>query len=157
MSTPTDLAAFVAAAHRNGYASDDPDVVDDEDANGEGGGTVLHFEDGPWRYRDVYHGSTAFVGHEVVYRDDEPVWGMSYYGDLMDGGGDRHATYAFLQDALGRATAERPFRGPGQYESSGRAYRSTVEGTLDRFQGTEEIRRDGAVTYRGTFGGGRVD
>lgn len=146
-----ELAAFVAEAHRNGYAAAQPDAIE------EAQGTVITYEQGPWEYRDTYTGSEAFVGHEVVFRADEPVWGMSYYGNLTTPQADRDAIYAFLREALGEATTDRPYRGPARFEREGMAYLSSVEGDVERFDGTEEIRVGDETRYRGWFAGGRVE
>ncbi|SFJ16240.1 hypothetical protein SAMN05443661_11613 [Natronobacterium gregoryi] len=87
----TDLAEFVAEAHRNGYANTQADP-------GPNGGKVITYDRGEYSYRDHYSGSTAFVGHEVVTRDGKPVWGMSYYGDLTHEDADPDDVYAFLRD-----------------------------------------------------------
>lgn len=145
------LAAFVAEAHRNGYAAAQPDAAE------EAQGTVITYERGPWEYRDTYAGSEAFVGHEVVRHQGEGIWGMSYYGDLTTAQADRDAIYAFLREALGAATADRPYRGPERFDGERMAYLSTVEGDTERFDGTEEIRVGDETRYRGRFVGGRVE
>jgi hypothetical protein len=147
----TNLSAFIAQAHKHGYAAAQPDNATEQ------AGTILTYERGPWRYRDSYTGSSAFVGHEVVSRESDPVWGMSYYGDLTTVTVDRDKVYEFLRDALREATPARPYRGPEQLRGDDLSYRSTVDGNLDRFDGEEEIRTDGAVVYRGQFSGGRVE
>lgn len=145
-----ELSAFVAEAHGNGYATVQPEVDDD-------GRKVLTYERGDWRYRDVYYGSEAFGGHEVVFFDDDPCWGMSYYGDLTADDVNRDRTYSFLRVALERASEDRPYRGPEQFERDRLIYRSSVDGDLGRFDGEERIVADGTTVYRGTFAGGRLD
>lgn len=145
------LAAFVAEAHRNGYAAAQPDAAE------EAQGTIITYERGPWNYQDTYTGSEAFVGHEIVLHEDEPVWGMSYYGDLTTAAADRDEVYAFLREALGAATADQPYRGPERFECGEMVYVSSVDGDIKRFDGTEESRADGAPVYRGQFAGGRVE
>src|SRR4051812_11653391 len=44
----------------------------------------LVFAEGPFTYRDSYFGGTDFLGQEVVWMDDVPVWAMSYYGYILD-------------------------------------------------------------------------
>ena len=144
------LSAFVAEAHRNGYATAQPQVDDD-------GRKVLTYERENWRYRDVYYGSEAFGGHEVVSCQSDPRWGMHYYGDLTTEDADRDETYSFLRAALERASEDRPYRGPERFERDGLTYWSSVEGDLRRFEGEERIAADGATVYRGTFAGGRLD
>ena len=150
MDSEQALSAFVAEAHRSGYATARPQVDDD-------GRKMLTYERDNWRYRDVYYGSEAFGGHEVVFFHGDPLWGMHYYGDLTTEDANRGETYSFLRTALGRASEDRPYRGPERFERDGLTYRRSVEGDLRRFEGEERITADGATVYRGTFAGGRLD
>ena len=43
----------------------------------------LRFTDGKWAYLDSYFGGTDFIGEEVVYFDEKPVWAMNYYGRIL--------------------------------------------------------------------------
>jgi len=145
------LRAFVAEAHRNGYATSEPDVDD------EAAGKRIRYADGEWEYLDRYVGGRRFVGHEVVRRDGAPVWGMHYYGAPTEETVDVDALYAFLREALEAASAEHPFRGPLQYASEPWTYECAYDGDIERCRGTEQIERDGAIVYRGEFGGGLVE
>ncbi|SDR35291.1 DUF5680 domain-containing protein [Natronobacterium texcoconense] len=146
----TNLAAFIVEAHRNGYATTQADP-------GPDGEKVITYGRGEYGYRDQYYGSTAFVGHEVVTRDGRPVWGMSYYGDVVREDADPNDVYAVLREALEQATTDRPYRGPAAYEGDEMTYSSSVDGDLQRFEGEEHIQNSETVVYRGTFAGGRVD
>ena len=44
----------------------------------------LRFEDGPFCYLDSYFGGSDFLGEEVVYFQDVPVWAMNYYGRVLE-------------------------------------------------------------------------
>ena len=145
-----NLSDFVAEAHRNGYATIQPDVGDEQQ------GKVITYDHGEWKYRDHYYGSEAFVGSEIVIFDGRPIWGMSYYGDLTSKNVDRTTVYSFLRDALKQATSDRPYRGPPTFESDKLTYCSSVTGDIHRFEGTEQIRDEVSTIYRGTFAGGRV-
>lgn len=150
MRGSADLAEFIVEAHEHGYATAQPD-------GGDGSRKIHTYERDGWAYRDVYYGSTAFTGHEVVTYMDTPTWGLSYYGDLTTSAVDADEIYSFLRDALGRATADRPYRGPERLERDDLVYRSSIEGDPLQFEGTERIARDGATVYRGRFIGGRID
>src|SRR5512134_830399 len=43
----------------------------------------LRFADGEWAYLDSYFGGTDFIGEEVVYFAEKPVWAMNYYGRIL--------------------------------------------------------------------------
>lgn len=146
-----DLAAFLAEAHRNGYATVEPESGEEPFEK------RITYDRGDWHYRDVYAGSDAFVGHEIVALDGEPIWGMHYDGRITAAAADSAATYDFLRRALAAVTPERPHRGPERFEDESWVYEFDVDGTLDRFDGEERITRDGTAVYRGTVAGGRIE
>src|SRR3972149_3836128 len=43
----------------------------------------LQFTDGDWAYHDSYLGDRDFIGQEVVYYQDHIVWGMNYFGRIL--------------------------------------------------------------------------
>ena len=43
----------------------------------------LEFHEGEYSYLDSYFGGTDFLGQEVVYYKDKPVWAMNYYGRVL--------------------------------------------------------------------------
>ena len=145
------LRAFVVAAHQNGYAAADADTVE------VGGGTRIEYEDGPWHYVDQYHGSRAYLGMEIVTRDDESVWGMHYHGAPTAEDVDHEPVYAFLRDALAATTPDDPYRGPDGLTDGEWAYHVDVDGTIRRFDGVETVTVAGECRYRGRFAGGLID
>ena len=151
MNDRDSLRAFLVEAHRNGYATTEPDQPDDAP------GKRIEYADGEWHYVDQYVGSRAFVGFEVVFRDDEPVWGMNYYGAPTDLTIDHAEVYAFLRKALEQVSKSNPYRGPGSFGDGRFAYRTETDGTIERFSGLEAIEMDGTVVYQGEYGGGVVD
>ena len=44
----------------------------------------LAYQAGDFRYLDSYFGGSDFIGQEIVYHQGSPVWGMNYYGVLME-------------------------------------------------------------------------
>ena len=36
-----------------------------------------------WAYHDSYVGENDFIGEEIVYFQNKPVWGMNYYGRIL--------------------------------------------------------------------------
>jgi hypothetical protein len=49
------------------------------------GSQDLRFSDGKWAYHDSYLGDTDFIGEEIVYFAEKPVWAMNYYGGIPRG------------------------------------------------------------------------
>lgn len=43
----------------------------------------LHYNEGDLLYIDYYFGSADFIGEEVVFENQKPIWGMNYYGKML--------------------------------------------------------------------------
>ncbi|MBX5455343.1 MAG: hypothetical protein IRZ31_00455 [Thermogemmatispora sp.] len=122
------------------------------------GSRQLEWRDRAWHYRDIYFGMAFFAGQEVVSWRAQPVWSMVYAGGVTEelgGQAEKMVTlYAFLRRALRQVSAELPFRGPACWEEQDWRYINRVEGTLEVFQGEEEITAAGTVLYRLRYCGG---
>lgn len=117
----------------------------------------LVWSEGPWSYRDSYFGGTDFLGQETVWRDQEPVWAMNYYGfitrpDLIDAG----RAGATIKAALSALYDEGRFLGGFAFDGPFGAYRDMSEGRYTQFFGEETILVDGVVSYRLVYHGGLV-
>ena len=43
----------------------------------------LQFHEGSFSYLDSYFGGSDFLGQEVVYYKEVPIWAMNYYGRII--------------------------------------------------------------------------
>lgn len=145
------LRAFVADAHRNGYATTDAAETDDF------GATCIEYADDEYHYVDRYVGSRTFVGFEVVSYERQPVWAMAYSGAPTEPSVAHADVYPFLREALEAVSPENPYRGPDSFDGERFTYRADTDGTIARFTGVEKVECDGTVIYRGEYGGGRLD
>jgi hypothetical protein len=48
------------------------------------GAKDIPYERGRYRYLDSHFGGTDFLGQEVVWQDEIPIWAMNYYGRIID-------------------------------------------------------------------------
>ena len=62
-------------------------------------------------YLDSYFGGECFVGEEVVWLHENPVWSMNYVGRVIG----ENFSGDFLKEVLMQVSAELPFRGPEIY------------------------------------------
>ncbi|MBK9927428.1 MAG: hypothetical protein IPP66_19330 [Anaerolineales bacterium] len=117
----------------------------------------LHFTDGKWSYLDSYFGGTDFIGEEVVYFDDKPVWAMNYYGYILR---DDLLTAAqagqMIKASLSRMYKEGRFLGGFTHSEDGLTYVDTSDGTADHFHGREIIRRGEEIAYELVYHGGLI-
>ena len=146
------LKDFLIKAKINTYAK-----------GGEGGEMILddgskeliYAEDG-WKYRDRYFGFNPFIGEEVVWKSDQAVWGMNYYGRIISNKVDAKQIYQFLKKALQLVKADRPFRGPENFSEGEWSYEDKADGLIDKFEGTEAIYFQKEKVYELKYQGGAV-
>lgn len=141
------LLGFLARASRETYAGYGEEATPSRPASHD-----YHYREGEWLYADTWLGGSSFAGEEAVWQAEKAVYAMNYCGRVLheDFSGD------FLKAALRAAPENAPFRGPARYEDGLNRYECTLSGTLDWFQGYEEILFDGEKVYECYFHGGKL-
>ena len=145
------LEEFLVEAKINTYASEgefgETKLVD--------GSKELRFGKCGFKYRDRYFGSDFFVGEEVVFENEKPIWGMNYYGKATS---DIRSSiiYDFLKEALKRVTPEKPFRGPDSFKSDDWEYVNRSKGNVEQFIGEEQVLFKGEIVYKLNYHGGLI-
>ena len=156
MQTPIDtneLASFLSEANANTYANKSAAQV----AATRLGSEDYHFERGDLIFHDTYFGVRDFIGGEIIYKNQQPVWGMNYYGVIVSEQTDEKALYGFLRDALMQEYDDLiPVRGPKMFRVDEWSYSNAAEGEISRFTGSEEIHKAGQLVYRAYYHGGLV-
>ncbi|MBT4175186.1 hypothetical protein HOC80_05325 [archaeon] len=145
-----ELKEFLIKAKKATYAS-----------TGEGGEKVLEdgskeliFKEATFKYRDRYFGFDPFVGEEIVWKEDQLIWAMNYYGKIFGEQVPAKEIYTFLKKALNLVEEKRPFRGPSELEEGDFKYVDVNNGTLEMFEGKEEIFYKGELVYFLYYHGG---
>lgn len=115
----------------------------------------LAWSQGHWRYLDSYFGGTDFLGQEVVWFKDEPVWAMNYYGyivlpELIDG----QRAGETIKAALSAMYAEGRFLGGFQWSGVHGTYIDRSTGDVAHFHGREVIMVEGREAYALDYFGG---
>jgi hypothetical protein len=117
----------------------------------------IRYERDSWRYLDSYFGGTDFLGQEVVWKDDEPVWAMNYYGRILDHELiDAAIAGTVIKESL--SALYRLGRFLGAFEYSVRQYRYVDDSneSVDGFIGIERIYVEDREVYRLDYHGGLV-
>jgi len=122
------------------------------------GSKQLEFQEGEFFYRDIYFGMKYFVGQEVVYYNEKPIWSMCYSGGVLN---HHHndfisAIYHFLRKALRNVPVELPFRGPKEYVEDSFIYMNNNSGSLNQFEGIEVISFENNSVYSLIYSGGFI-
>lgn len=148
-----ELADFLSEANKNTYANKDAPKV----APSRLGSEDYHFEKEDLIYHDTYFGGRDFVGEEIVYKNQKPVWGANYFGFVLDESVSEKDVYDFLRKALTQEYNDViPVRGPSNFSADDKEYRFVVDGDLTNFSGKEEISFGGKVVYQCFVHGGFV-
>jgi hypothetical protein len=121
------------------------------------GAKDISYERGRFRYLDSHFGGTDFLGQEVVWQDEIPVWAMNYYGRILDAerfDGGRAGTVIKL--ALTALYQEKRFLGGFTYLHPLGEYLDQSVGDYRSFLGVERIRMGERVVYQLDYQGGLI-
>ena len=143
-----DLKKFITEARRNtfagnGVAADNPRLKGSKD---------LEFRKAEWQYQDIYFsGKDNLIGQEIVYYNARPVWGMNYFGSQL---GEKETE--FLKRALSDLAEKCRFGGKCSLARKGFLYEDNGDGTMEKFQGQEQISVNQKKIYTLNYQGGSI-
>ena len=151
---------FLIKAKKSTYANSNIKKVESSRV----GSSDYHYEEiidnKKYVYHDTYFGGTKFMGEEVVYCDDnKPVWGMNYYGVTLDDTLGEEAMDNVLRPALMKVGEDKniiPVRGIAKFENNGYTYTFKTTGTIEKFDGIEQIYKDNRLIYELHCSGGMI-
>ena len=151
---------FLIKAKKSTYANSNIKKVESSRV----GSSDYHYEEiidnKKYIYHDTYFGGTKFIGEEVVYCDDnKPVWGMNYYGVTLDDTLGEEAMDKALRPALMKVGEDEniiPVRGIAKFENNGYTYTFKTTGTIEKFDGIEQIYKDNNLIYELHCSGGMI-
>jgi hypothetical protein len=117
----------------------------------------LEYREGVFSYLDSYFGGSSFIGQEVVFFGDRPVWAMNYYGRVLEPQliSAREAGQ-LLQESLSELYKQERFLGGFEYTTDAGTYVDTNAGDLASFTGTEWITRGNVKVYELIYHGGLI-
>jgi hypothetical protein len=117
----------------------------------------LTYEEGKFSYLDSYFGAVDFIGEEVVYYENQPVWAMNYYGRVIQLDKISGAEVGkILKVSLSKMYQEGRFLGGFEHTVDDCTYTDTSRGDMKSFTGKEWITRDEVVVYELVYHGGMI-
>jgi hypothetical protein len=146
------LTNFLVKAKINTYAS----IGETGEKIISGGGKELIFEEKNLKYKDRYFGHNPFIGEEIVWEDNNIIWGMNYYGQIISKTVPSAKVYEFLKEALKTVKKNEPFRGADKYRREHFEYINKVKGDIKNFKGEEKIFYNNKLVYALTYYGGFI-
>ncbi|NLX11719.1 MAG: hypothetical protein GXY36_18900 [Chloroflexi bacterium] len=121
------------------------------------GSKDLQFRDGDWAYHDSYVGESDFMGEELVYYQDQVVWGMNYFGRILRPDLTTAAEMGqMIMQSLSRMYAEGRFLGAFEHSAGSLRYVDSNSGDVTFFTGLETIYRDDEPVYELVYHGGLI-
>jgi hypothetical protein len=146
------LAEFIVRAKAATYAGGGAPAI-----SCRPGSHDLRFEDGPFAYIDSYFGGADFIGEEVIYYQDEPIWAMNYYGRILEPTLIQAAQAGrIIQASLSAMYREGRFLGGFQHAADEFTYFDTNDGDVCFFTGREWISRGDVHVYELVYHGGLI-
>ncbi|MDW7754592.1 MAG: DUF5680 domain-containing protein [Brevefilum sp.] len=137
MNNLTELHKFIVSAKAATYVGDGKSIE-----SCRKGSHDLSFIDGNYRYLDSYFGGSNFIGEEIVYENEIPVWGMNYYGSILKPQKITAAeTGAIIKASLSQMYAAGRFLGGWEHIKGSKVYHDSSKGDLSHFTGYEWIEK----------------
>lgn len=142
------LINFLYDARSNTYAANaNPDVNPRLESS-----TQMEFQKGDYLYRVIYfNGNKKFIGQEIVYQGDKPIWGMNYIGS-----GIEKEVLNFLRESLFKLVDSCRLGKICEYKKREYLYRDNGQGTIENFSGKEEILINNKGVYQLDYNGGVI-
>lgn len=145
-----ELGAFIVAGKRQTYVGSGTPA-----ASLRPGSHDLEYSAGDFAYHDCYFGGTDFVGEEVVYWREKPVWAENYFGHILEPdliSAERAGQV--IKSSLTKMYAEGRFLGGFEATDGDCTYHDSSTGDATWFQGHERIDRAGKTAYELYYHGG---
>jgi len=147
-----ELKNFIVSAKAATYVGDGKKIE-----SCRTGSHDLAYKEGLFSYLDSYFGGTDFIGQEVVYYKNEPVWAMNYYGKIIEVEKITAAEAGkIIKESLSRMYTESRFLGGFEYATEDGTYTDTNQGDLSSFSGKEWITRENIKVYELEYHGGLI-
>ncbi len=141
-----DLYNFLIEAKKQTYANENGEKIKSTRNNSHD----YEYSNDNMIYHDTYFGGKYFMGEEVVYLNQTPIWGMNYYGVTLDEDLSEEAVDKALRPALMQVGIDKdiiPVRGPKEYINGEYKYNFNIDGDLNYFEGKETIFKNNEKVY----------
>lgn len=144
-----ELKEFLIKAKKSTYANSEAPKIDSTRLESKDYEYKEMIKENQFIYHDTYFGGINFMGEEIVYKNDLPIWGMNYYGVTIDDSLSEEAMDKALRPALMQVGTDSsiPVRGPKEYCNDEYQYTFTSNGDLDNFEGKEQIKKNDNLIY----------
>lgn len=115
---------------------------------------VIYYKKGKYRVIDRYSGDENFIGQTVYSLNQKPVYGLNYYGIVINKRFKTGDIYAFLKRALVAGSSR--YRGFDGYKEEKWLYKNKYSEKRGFVEGEEKIYFNRKVVYMLVYHGGKV-
>lgn len=140
---------FLVKSRQNTYAAGiRPEIINS--------GKTYIIKEGNLEYRDTYFDQHLyFQGQELVFRNNEPIWSMSYRGAATD---DSNPDQVFeaLQKFIKEYADKVRFGENIEAQENEFQYKCNASGDINEFKGREEIYQKGKLAHWLDYFGGEI-
>jgi len=117
----------------------------------------LQFQKADWAYHDSYFGESDFMGEEIVYHRGVAVWGMNYFGRILQPEKITSAQAGeVIQRSLTKMYQTGRFLDGFTHVVKEFIYKDANEGDPLYFTGRESIEVNGQIVYALDYHGGLI-
>lgn len=149
----SSLKKFLKESGKVDYANSDPKNWKKE----KDGSSTIYYESGEWSSHDNFFGGEPYGGRTVVHYKGIPIWMFIYYGSVEPQVKNIQEVYDFLKSALNADPENKTFRGPKLYVRKKYKYVNTWKGSVEKFEGEEQIYQGKTIIYGANYMGGLVN
>ena len=154
-----DILGFLVIAKKNTYANGNAARVEPSRTGSKDYQYEETIKNRHYCYHDTYFGGEKFIGCEVVYIDNNPIWAMNYNGYSVVENLDEDAMDNALRPALmkvGEDDSVLPVRGPSEFVNGEYKYTFKQSGSIQNFTGIERIYKNNILIYELNCSGGII-
>lgn len=154
-----DILEFLIRAKKNTYANGNAAKVNSSRIGSKDYKHEEIINNKKLCYHDTYFGGEKFIGSEVVYIDEKPIWAMNYYGNTINPNLSEEAMDNALRPALMQVGSDNlvlPLRGPSKFVNGEFSYGFEVTGSMENFTGLERIYKNNELVYELQCNGGII-
>lgn len=118
---------------------------------------IITYKKGLYFVIDRYSGEEVYIGETVTFYRKRPIYGLNYYGILIDRKFKAQIVWKFLKKALRADLNTAPHRGLNGFTENKWLYTNTFTETRGFIQGEEQIFYNDSLIYTLVYHGGIIE
>ncbi|MGC9603584.1 MAG: DUF5680 domain-containing protein [Minisyncoccia bacterium] len=117
---------------------------------------VIVYRKGHYLVVDRYTGDEQYIGESITLYRRRPIFGLNYYGKILDSKFKPRDVFDFLKKALVAGAGRTPYRGLDKFKENGFLYRNSFTEKRRIVKGEEKIFYKNKLIYIQAYHGGLI-